>query len=117
LYALQTFYAVIEQPGIAGIISSILVLASFNLVQHLKSAVPADILLKYALVVHAFSWAAQIFGHVVFEKRSPAFIHNLFQAFVMAPLFVVVEVLFMFGYRPEFKKHVDARIASEIKTA
>lgn len=105
----------IEQPGIAGIISSILVLASFNLVQHLKSAVPADVLLHYALAVHVFSWVAQIFGHVVFEKRAPAFIDNLFQAFVMAPVFVVVEVLFMFGYRPEFKKHVDARIARQIE--
>jgi uncharacterized membrane protein YGL010W len=31
---------------------------------------------------------------------------NLFQALIMAPLFIVMEVLFMFGYKKEFQERM-----------
>eukprot|EP00008_Paramoeba_atlantica_P007041 CAMPEP_0201490108 /NCGR_PEP_ID=MMETSP0151_2-20130828/25082_1 /ASSEMBLY_ACC=CAM_ASM_000257 /TAXON_ID=200890 /ORGANISM="Paramoeba atlantica, Strain 621/1 / CCAP 1560/9" /LENGTH=159 /DNA_ID=CAMNT_0047875931 /DNA_START=161 /DNA_END=640 /DNA_ORIENTATION=+ len=67
-----------------------------------------------ALVVHICSWVSQFVGHGIFEGRSPALFDNLAQAFLQAPFFVWLEVLFKFGYRKElqarFAKDVDARI-------
>lgn len=40
----------------------------------------------------AFCWVAQFVGHGVFEGRAPALLDNLFQAFFMAPVFVLLEV-------------------------
>eukprot|EP00959_Pyramimonas_sp_CCMP1952_P418895 8775069-Pyramimonas_sp.AAC.2 len=49
-------------------------------------------------------------GHAVFERRKPALMDSLVQAFAMAPLFVHMEVLFWMGYRPA----LQARIAQEV---
>ena len=38
------------------------------------------------------------------EGRAPALLDNLLGAVVLAPLFVFVEVLFCFGYRPELQR-------------
>jgi len=48
---------------------------------------------------HVIGWVAQFIGHGVFEGRKPALMDNLLQVF-SAPLFVVLEVLFMIGYNP-----------------
>jgi uncharacterized membrane protein YGL010W len=64
--------------------------------------------LAIAAGVHALSWALQIGAHHVFEGRSPALFDNLAQAFLMAPLFVFLEMLFYFGYRPAlYKRYSD----------
>ncbi|ORZ40163.1 hypothetical protein BCR44DRAFT_62256 [Catenaria anguillulae PL171] len=68
----------------------------------------------YALYVHIASWILQIGAHYVFEKRAPAFLDSIHQAFVMAPLFVWMEVLFLCGYRPEMEARLQARIDKEI---
>ena len=41
--------------------------------------------------------------------------HNLLQALVLAPFFVFMELLFMFGYRPELQKRVNDAVEKEIK--
>ena len=46
---------------------------------------------------------------------SPALFTNLFQALFMAPLFVLMEVLFMFGYKSEFRIKVQAKVDENIK--
>ncbi|PVU87873.1 hypothetical protein BB559_005853 [Furculomyces boomerangus] len=66
-------------------------------------------------VVFVVSWAVQVAGHFVFEKRAPALLDNLLQAFAMAPFFVFLEILFKFGYRPEFHKEVNALIADKVR--
>jgi len=49
-------------------------------------------------------WGAQIIiGHGYFEGRKPALLDSLFQVFV-APFFLVLETLFLFGYRQDLKK-------------
>eukprot|EP00188_Purpureofilum_apyrenoidigerum_P000188 Plantae.Rhodophyta-Purpureofilum_apyrenoidigerum.ctg10728.p1 GENE.Plantae.Rhodophyta-Purpureofilum_apyrenoidigerum.ctg10728~~Plantae.Rhodophyta-Purpureofilum_apyrenoidigerum.ctg10728.p1 ORF type:complete len:180 (+),score=17.86 Plantae.Rhodophyta-Purpureofilum_apyrenoidigerum.ctg10728:89-628(+) len=50
-----------------------------------------------AFVLNVCSWAAQILSHKHFEGNRPALLDNLLQAFVMAPLFVYIEVLMAFG--------------------
>lgn len=68
-----------------------------------------------AIAVEIVSWVAQFVGHGVFEKRAPALLDNLLQAFVLAPFFVFMEGLFMLGYRPELQKRVSAEVEKEVK--
>ncbi|XP_014494850.1 uncharacterized endoplasmic reticulum membrane protein C16E8.02 [Vigna radiata var. radiata] len=73
---------------------------------------------KVVLAAQLFCWTGQFIGHGVFEKRAPALLDNLTQAFLMAPYFVVLEILQSnFGYEPYpgFKSRVKARIDSDIK--
>ena len=67
-----------------------------------------------ALGVQIVSWMAQFIGHGVFEGRAPALLDNLVQAFLLAPFFVWLEVLFFFGYRPELKSRLDKSVQQEI---
>ncbi|KAJ6891687.1 2-hydroxy-palmitic acid dioxygenase mpo1-like [Populus alba x Populus x berolinensis] len=70
------------------------------------------------LVAEIICWTGQFIGHGVFEKRAPALLDNLVQAFVMAPFFVLLEALqTSFGYEPYpgFHASVQAKIDAEIK--
>ncbi|XP_043725067.1 2-hydroxy-palmitic acid dioxygenase mpo1 [Telopea speciosissima] len=73
---------------------------------------------KVAVAAQLICWTGQFIGHGVFEKRAPALLDNLFQAFLMAPFFVLLEALQMFcGYEPYpgFHEKVQAKVDSEIK--
>eukprot|EP00128_Syssomonas_multiformis_P018436 Colp12_sorted_trinity150504_noHs@10075 len=70
--------------------------------------------LMIATVVHVGSWIAQIAAHQIFEKRSPALLDNLFQALVLAPLFVWLEFLFFFGYRKDLCKRINQQASRDI---
>ncbi|CAM9270365.1 unnamed protein product [Ascophyllum nodosum] len=54
-------------------------------------------------------WLAQLYGYFVHEGRSPALVDNLFRALLAAPLFVLCEILFELGYKPEMHKRIQAR--------
>ncbi|KAG2445739.1 hypothetical protein HXX76_000345 [Chlamydomonas incerta] len=72
---------------------------------------------QWALGVHVFSWYMQIHpGHAVCEKRKPALLDSLVQAFALAPLFVWYELLFLLGYRPALRRELQARV-EELITA
>ena len=49
-------------------------------------------------------------GHAVFEKRKPAPLDGLVQNVLTAPLFVLMEVLFYLGYRPEIQERLEGTI-------
>jgi uncharacterized membrane protein YGL010W len=68
----------------------------------------------WALGIHVVSWLAQFVGHGAFEGRAPALLDNLVQALFLAPLFVWLEILFFFGYRPELKARLDKSVQEEI---
>jgi 2-hydroxy fatty acid dioxygenase len=70
---------------------------------------------KIAIGVEIVAWIAQFIGHGAYEGRAPALLDNLVQAFVLAPFFVFMEVLFYFGYRPELQKRVNEAVEEEIK--
>ena len=65
-------------------------------------------------VMHVISWAAQFVGHGLFEKRAPVIHKNPLVIFI-APHFVVVEILFFFGWRPDLFERCDKRIKANIK--
>ncbi|RDY00966.1 hypothetical protein CR513_15778 [Mucuna pruriens] len=72
---------------------------------------------KVALVAQIVCWTGQFIGHGVFEKRAPALLDNLIQAFAMAPFFVLLEVLqILFGYEPYpgFHSIVQAKVEANI---
>lgn len=109
----MVFYSYIEQPGIAGIIAAVLVFLGYLFAESIVAAQPE--IWKPALAIHIFSWFAQFYGHGIHEKRAPALFDNLNQALSMAPLFVLMEVMFKFGYKKEFKKKIDEIARENIK--
>ena len=67
-------------------------------------------------IIQGISWAAQFFGHYFFERRAPALLDNLFQAFLLAPLFIFMELLFVLGYRPALLKRIRDKTKIAITT-
>nr|XP_010940180.1 uncharacterized endoplasmic reticulum membrane protein YGL010W-like [Elaeis guineensis] len=70
---------------------------------------------KVVLAAQLFSWTGQFIGHGVCEKRAPALMDNLSQAFLMAPFFVLLEALNFFGYEPYPGFHAD--VSAKIEAA
>ena len=106
------YYLLIELPGIAGPIAASLVIVSLVTTSQVKNTYEGAY--KIGIVAHVVAWIMQFVGHGIFEKRAPALFDNLVQAFVMAPLFVLMEVFFMFGYKPKFQEQI-AEIVKENK--
>ncbi|CAG7720251.1 unnamed protein product [Allacma fusca] len=110
-----TCYILMEQKAgtfAAGLVFlSLLFSRSFFLTAEAKYGHPAWVI---ALVIHVGCWIAQFVGHGKFEGRAPALLDNLVQAFLMAPLFVLLEVLFTFGYRQTFQKVIWKKVEQEI---
>ncbi len=50
-------------------------------------------------------WIVQFIGHVVFEKRKPAFTDNLFQL-IIGPLFICAELYYLFGCKHALREEV-----------
>jgi len=70
--------------------------------------------IQKAAILNVISWIAQFIGHGVAEKRSPALLDNILGAFVLAPFFVHLEILFSFGYNPELHKQLQNDVGKEI---
>ena len=107
------YYLTIDFAGIAGIIAAAIVVVGYLASTAWIQADPSCWI--HCIGVQVVGWAAQLYGHKVFEKRSPALLDNLLQAVLMAPLFVVMEVLFMFGYAPDFQRRTSAGAMENIK--
>ncbi|GMF45893.1 unnamed protein product [Phytophthora fragariaefolia] len=68
-----------------------------------------------ALAIHATAWILQFIGHGVFERRKPALFDSLDQALITAPMFVLLEILFPLGYRPELYQRVMKQVRINVK--
>lgn len=114
LYSLATVYSgyyIILHRKVGAMASAFLV-AIIILIQKLNTLFPPTVIFRYALTIHILSWAAQFYGHFHFEKRSPAVLDNLVQPLVLAPYFVLFELLFNAGY--ERKLH-DRMLAQAVQ--
>ena len=49
--------------------------------------------LFWALVINVTAWVLQILGHKIFEGNQPAFMDSLIQSFLIAPMFVLIDVI------------------------
>ena len=67
-----------------------------------------------ALARHALAGVAQFVGHGAFEGRAPALLTNLFDALVMAPLFVFIEGVFWLGGLADFRRASQAEIDKQL---
>lgn len=63
------------------------------------------------LTGQALGWSAQIIGHHYYEGRKPALIDNLLQALVSAPIFIIADVFFFFGFRRDKAEALHAAVA------
>lgn len=112
--AYLAYYAVLDVPA-AALISPLWTAyyyAAWHFVGHHPHAQ------TIALSVFLASWVAQFYGHGVHEGRAPALLDNLLGAVVLAPLFVFLEALFFFGYRPELQhwlKNVSGKKIAEFR--
>lgn len=68
-----------------------------------------------ALAIHATAWILQFIGHGVFERRKPALFDSLDQALITAPMFVLLEILFPLGYRPDLYQRVMKQVKINVK--
>lgn len=68
-----------------------------------------------ALAIHVVAWIIQFIGHGVFEGRAPALLDSWDQAFITAPLFVFLEILFAAGYRKQFHSSMMKEVEKNIK--
>lgn len=110
-----TCYILMEQK--AGTLAAVLVFLSLFLARNFY--LTAQVKYGYsplllAGAIHVGCWVAQFIGHGAFEGRAPALLDNLVQAFLMAPFFVLLEVLFKFGYNKEFQARIWKRVEAEI---
>jgi len=102
----------------AGSLAAVMVLALHRLTSDLVIAnapVYGHPLWQAVLTFHVIMWIAQFIGHGVFEGRAPALLDSWDQAFITAPLFVVLEVLFFLGYRKQFYQECMKEVKMEIK--
>jgi uncharacterized membrane protein YGL010W len=106
-----TFYILLE-PIAGGLLAPALIAAAYSGNYFLSTH--GHIVNYWAGGIHVVSWIAQFIGHGAFEKRAPALLDNLVQALLLAPLFVWMEVLFFFGYRPALKERFDKGVEVEI---
>jgi 2-hydroxy fatty acid dioxygenase len=63
--------------------------------------------LGISLTIHVVSWTCQILSHKYFEGNKPALLDSITQSFSIAPLFTLLELLFLFGFRKDIKKKLD----------
>lgn len=65
----------------------------------------------WALAAQLLAWYMQLHpGHGLLEKRKPALADSFAQSLVLAPLFVWMEALFLFGYRRSLHQELLDRI-------
>lgn len=100
----------------AGSLGALLCLVCWVGACHLGHALGCSLAWKVFLATQLFCWTGQVIGHGVFEKRAPA--HNLLQAFLMVPFFVLLHLLqtcFRYEPYPGFHETVTAKIQEELK--
>ena len=113
-------YAVtyVVMDPIAGTLGALLVLFLNHWTWHLVAA--GDLVMGFplwqpVLAFFIFLWIVQIIGHGVFEGRAPAILGSWDQAFITAPLFVILETLFFLGYRREFYNECMLEVEKDIE--
>jgi 2-hydroxy fatty acid dioxygenase len=63
--------------------------------------------LGMSLSIHLISWTLQILSHKYFEGNKPALLDSITQSFSIAPLFTLLEFLFLFGFRKDLDKKLN----------
>lgn len=84
-------------------------LLTMGIIASLMAAVLSDkVGITLAVLIFVAGWIIQFVGHK-YEGMKPAFIDDL-MGLAIGPLFVLTEVFFLIGLKPELKKYVEARV-------
>lgn len=70
-----------------------------------------DMAFKQEFGIFVLAWVFQFVGHGVFERKKPALFDNLVQSLVLAPYFILFELLFLFGMFPMLRDNLNVDIA------
>ncbi|PKY07051.1 DUF962 domain protein [Aspergillus campestris IBT 28561] len=108
-----SFYVLLEP--VAGALIAPLLVGGAAFANHLLLTYGSDMNYWFG-GIHVVTWLLQFVGHGAFERRAPALLDNLVQALLLAPLFVWMEILFFFGYRPELKARYDESVEKAVAT-
>ncbi|CAH2067238.1 unnamed protein product [Thlaspi arvense] len=114
IYAI--FYICLDKKS--GFLAALLCFSCWIGSSFLAARLGHSLTLKVGVASQLLCWTGQFLGHGVFEKRAPALLDNLLQAFLMGPFFVLLEVLqsgCSYEPYPGFKARVDSKIESDIK--
>lgn len=115
---LFTSFLYLNVDLVSGVISSIFYGVGYvvgrNMYLNAVTNGTQDELWKVVLTVHIVCWIAQFVGHGVFEKRAPALMDNLLLTLV-APDFVIIEVLFFLGWRKDVEERCVKKIHENIE--
>jgi uncharacterized membrane protein YGL010W len=114
--AVYALYYIVLEPK-SGSLAALLVLLCWIGANAVAQHVPWVSGWKVVAIAQVVSWSAQFSGHGFFEGRAPALLDNLAQAFLMAPYFVLLEVLhtvFHFEPYPGFNKNVQNKVGANI---
>jgi len=101
----------------AGSLAAFLVLACWVGANAVAQNLPIFCGRKLFLLSQLICWSCQFVGHAVFEKRAPALLHNLPQALLIAPLWVLLQLLhsaFHYEPYPGFTKNVEIKVNANI---
>lgn len=98
------YYFVLE-PALAAAMVGFIVPSLYLAHVTARTGIEASALV--AAFFFVWGWIWQIIGHVVFEKRRPALVDNLFQL-VIGPIFLVAEVFFLLGFKQALRAQVRA---------
>eukprot|EP01059_Diplonema_ambulator_P010399 TRINITY_DN20422_c0_g1_i1.p1 TRINITY_DN20422_c0_g1~~TRINITY_DN20422_c0_g1_i1.p1 ORF type:complete len:197 (+),score=30.08 TRINITY_DN20422_c0_g1_i1:59-592(+) len=109
--AVYGVFYVLMDPVVGGLYCGILVAMAKTSTQFAKEQ---DDAMTIAVGVHVVAWILQFIGHGVFEKRAPALLDSFLQSLMLAPFFVFIEVLFMFGFRKDVHNRVQDIVGKRI---
>jgi uncharacterized membrane protein YGL010W len=106
--AATLYYLVLDVPlGLMMAVVSALCLACGQWL----AAQSALIWLVSGVGLFVVGWVFQFVGHVAYEHHKPAFIDDL-AGLVIGPVFVLVEALFGFGWRPALREAIEAEVGA-----
>jgi uncharacterized membrane protein YGL010W len=101
--AVLAYYFVLDAALAAAMLA---VLAVLIWLAELIAARPAPQAWAWFGALFVGGWLLQLLGHA-FEGRRPALVDNVLQIFV-APIFLMAEVFFALGYKPELRKRLSS---------
>jgi uncharacterized membrane protein YGL010W len=93
---------------IAGVIFCVGIFSFTLLINLCVYNVPLFWILIIGLLVQ--SWILQILGHYYFEHNRPAFLTSFVQSFLVAPLYVLLELLFMCHYNQRLELEIQNKM-------
>ena len=100
-----TFYLILDIVG--GILMTFVILIMYLGANLFRYYVPYA--WAWALGAHVIAWVFQFLGHGLWERRKPALFDSLIQAFLMAPYFVLMEIIFLCGFKKQLKEEIEER--------